>query len=212
MPCPSSNITLPIIGFGAAFAVSQVACGSVDDATTSTPDVLAMLDDSTKVVSNRDDSVSDQPSDLLFRTDAVVAAEFGITEFYLARVGVDWMLERDFSLGLQLDVGGVTRSGRSSTWLVGIAPIMRWRFLERDAWSLYADLGVGVAWTGEPVPAAGTSFNFTPQAGIGVQFDVGASCTARLGLGWYHMSNARTGSNNPGLDAVSVSAGLAWAF
>ena len=168
-------------------------------------DVLAMLDvpESTPT-----------PTDPSFETrlDAVVAIEFGVTELYLARGGIDWWLESDFSLGLQLDVGGVTLDGHDATWLVGVAPIMRWRFLECEAWSMHADLGVGVAWTGEPVPIGGTSFNFTPQAGIGADFELGSSVTGRVGLGWYHMSNARTGSNNPGLDAVSVSLGLSVSF
>ena len=87
---------------------------------------------------------------------------------------------------------------------------MRWRFLERDRWSMHADLGVGVAWTGAPVPAAGTSFNFTPQAGSRVVHL--RRWPERTWPGWYHMSNARTGSNNPGLDAVSFSVGLQLTF
>ena len=171
-------------------------------------DVLSMLE----AEAGPDTSVEADSCNMDVRADAIVAAEFGITEFYLARLGIDWNLESDFSLGVQLDVGGVGRSGYSSTWLVGIAPIMRWEFLQRDSWSMYADLGVGVAWTGEPVPAAGTSFNFTPQAGIGANFDLSGSLTGRVGLGWYHMSNARTGSNNPGLDAVSFNVGIEWRF
>ena len=89
---------------------------------------------------------------------------------------------------------------------------MRWRFLDRDHWSMHADLGVGVAWTGAAVPAAGTSFNFTPQAGVGATFAFGGGLSGRVGLGWYHMSNARTGSDNPGLDAVSFSVGLQLTF
>lgn len=171
-------------------------------------DVLTMLD----VPAPPDSTATPTDSSFETRLDAVVAVEFGVTELYLARGGIDWWLESDFSLGLQLDVGGVTLEGRDATWLVGVAPIMRWRFLERDAWSMYADLGVGVAWTGESVPIGGTSFNFTPQAGIGAEFRLGSSVSGRIGLGWYHMSNARTGSNNPGLDAVSVSLGLSLSF
>ncbi|MFZ9914920.1 MAG: acyloxyacyl hydrolase [Phycisphaerales bacterium] len=31
-------------------------------------------------------------------------------------------------------------------------------------------------------------------------------------MGWFHVSNAQTGEDNPGIDALSLSLGLGWDF
>ncbi|MFG0325765.1 MAG: acyloxyacyl hydrolase [Phycisphaerales bacterium JB037] len=89
--------------------------------------------------------------------------------------------------------------------------VTRWHFVNRDAWTVFADAGVGLLTTTDNVPAAGTSLNFTPRVGIGM--------TARLddgparfvaGLRWHHVSNARIfgEDSNPSRDAGFIYFGI----
>ena len=140
------------------------------------------------------------------------AAELGITHLAFARGGVDWFVATDFSIGLQGDLGWAATEGKDGGLLVGLAPIMRWHFLHRERWTVFAELGVGAAWTTVRIPEGGTRFNFTPQAGVGATWAMDDDWRLRIALGWYHMSNARTGNNNPGLDAVAISVGIGRSF
>lgn len=140
------------------------------------------------------------------------AAELGITEFLGVRAGVDWFAAERFSLGLQLDLANAWVGGGDSTITIGLAPIVRWHFLHGETWTVFGELGSGVAWNGSPIPANGTRFVFTPQAALGATFEIAERTRLRVALGWFHMSNARTSNSNPGLDGVSVVAGVGFSF
>ena len=140
------------------------------------------------------------------------AAELGITEFLGARAGVDWFVAERFSLGLQLDLAHAWVGGGASTVTIGLSPMVRWHFLHGESWTVFAELGSGLAWNGSPIPANGTRFVFTPQAAIGATFEIAKQTRLRVALGWFHMSNARTSNSNPGLDGVSLVAGLGFSF
>lgn len=142
----------------------------------------------------------------------VGAAEFGITHLAGLRGGVEWFVATDFSLGLQGDLGWAATEGEAGGLLAGLAPLLRWHFLNRDTWTLFAELGVGAAWTTVRIPEGGTRFNFTPQAAVGVSWDIGDDWRLRATAGWYHMSNARTSNNNPGLDAFAITFGVMRTF
>lgn len=139
-------------------------------------------------------------------------AEFGITELAFLRTGIDWFVRDGFSLGLQLDVGGIRVGGTGYTGAIGSAARLRWHFLRSDSCTVFAEVGCGVSWSGAPVPEAGTRFNFSPQAGLGATWALGAGVRLQAMVGWFHLSNARTSSSNPGLDAVSVYGGIGIGF
>lgn len=140
------------------------------------------------------------------------AAEFGITEFLGIRAGLDWYAIDRFSLGLQFDLAHAWVGGEDSTVTVGLAPIVRWHFLEGETWTVFGELGGGIAWNGSPIPPNGTRFVFTPQAALGATLSLAPQTRLRVAVGWFHMSNARTSSSNPGLDSVSLVAGLGFSF
>ena len=90
--------------------------------------------------------------------------------------------------------------------------LLRWQLLARDDWSLYADLGAGVMETNDPVPAGGSSFNFTPQLGGGISYEISDNVRLFTGMRWYHISNSRTFDFNPSQDSFYVYAGLSFPF
>ena len=90
--------------------------------------------------------------------------------------------------------------------------LLRWHILARDDWSLYVDLGAGVMETSEPVPAGGSSFNFTPQLGGGISYEISDNVRLFTGMRWHHISNSRTFDFNPAQDSFYVYAGLSFPF
>ncbi len=142
----------------------------------------------------------------------IAATEFRVTNLAFARGGIDWFVATDFSIGLQADLGWAATVGADGGMLVGVAPMLRWHLFHHERWTIFAELGVGVAWTTVPIPERGTRFNFTPQAGLGATYALGDGWRGRFSVGWYHMSNARTGSINPGLDAIAISVGIGRSF
>ena len=142
----------------------------------------------------------------------MVCAEFGITELAMIRNEVDWFVRDRFSIGLQLDVGGAWVGGGGYTGTVGGATVARWHFLHRETWTLFADVGIGLAWFGSPLPEGGTRLNFSPQAGLGATFRIDDRLRLHVSAGWYHLSNARTSNSNPGFDGLAVQVGIGIAF
>lgn len=92
---------------------------------------------------------------------------------------------------------------------------LRWHFLNRDRWSLYADAGIGLLLATDDVPQGGSSFDFMPRAGVGASFRISENGTrGYMGVRWHHVSNARiTGDDrNPDRDGVMVYGGVMFPF
>jgi len=90
--------------------------------------------------------------------------------------------------------------------------LFAWHFVMRDTWSVFVDGGVGILGTTANVPTGGSEFNFTPQAGVGVTFDIGNNNRWVVGVRWHHISNAGLYSENPGRDSVYVYTGINFPF
>lgn len=128
-----------------------------------------------------------------------------------ATVGVSWFLIRNLSFDLQLEGSYVSQPGDDAVG-GGIAMMVRWHFLDFETWTIYADVGVGCMAMSEPVPSNAADFLFTPRAGVGASFALNDRTRLMTGLRWYHMSNAETSFENPGVDTVQGYVGLSFAF
>jgi hypothetical protein len=92
---------------------------------------------------------------------------------------------------------------------------MRWHFVSRDSWTLFTDAGMGLLFSGDDAPDGGTSFNFTPRAGVGATFRIADNGTRlEVGIRWVHISNARIAGSgsNPGRDGPMIYAGVMLPF
>ena len=58
----------------------------------------------------------------------------------------------------------------------------------------------------------GSRLDFTPQAGIGCSIAMGGQTRLLVGIGWYHLSNARTTDTNFGIDALAVTTRISLPF
>jgi hypothetical protein len=151
------------------------------------------------------------------------ADDFNETSIVPASIGISWFPIRMLSFDVQAEglwfsqdvPAGV--QGDSDVLGGGAAFLLRWHFLEFGdegglRGSIYGDVGVGFVVTGEDVPPDTSQFNFTPRAGVGASFAIDDYSRVLMGVRWFHVSNAQTASNNPGIDALQVYAGLSFAF
>jgi hypothetical protein len=73
----------------------------------------------------------------------------------------------------------------------------------------FIELGGGVLFTTNDVPAGTSSVNFTPQAGIGVHLPFGVrGYHATLAFKYVHISNAGLSVPNPGVNTVQFRVGI----
>ena len=179
------------------------------EATTSRPTVrLAALQDSTDATGSAE---SIEPiADFGAKDSWRLNVQFQIGEDvktednweYIGGVGFSYFLEDNLSLDFEFNAAYFDQEVGDSEIGANFNLLLRWHFLPRDSWSLYIDGGAGMLLTTDDVPDDGSSFNFTPQAGLGASFDIGNNNRLMVGARWHHISNANLYDENPGRDSI----------
>lgn len=90
--------------------------------------------------------------------------------------------------------------------------LFQWHFVNRRDWSLFLEGGAGVLVSTGDVPANGSSFNFTPQLGVGATFALSRDVRLLGGVRWHHVSNANLFDDNPGRDSIMGYVGVELPF
>jgi hypothetical protein len=124
-----------------------------------------------------------------------------------ARIGASWFFARNVELALYGTGGYVWQPGEDAG-TYGLDLEIRWHFLARDEWSLFASVGGGVMGSTSPVPDGGSPFNFTPSVGGGATLEVAENTRLYVSARWYHVSNGGTYANNPGRNGLGLWIGL----
>ena len=111
-------------------------------------------------------------------------------------------------------IEGVPLYGQYSpqnTYGFGITPLLwRWNFEPSGRLAPYSELGGGLLWTRDPVPARTTTSNFTAHAGAGVRIFIRPQEAIVLGYRFHHISNGNRLERNPGVNAHVLQFG--WSF
>jgi len=126
-------------------------------------------------------------------------------------LGLSGFIEDGLALRVELN-GAQIRQLQGSEQGVNVALLFEWHFLRHESWSLFLDAGAGVLFTTDDVPAGGSKFNFTPQAGFGLTAELTEDVRLVAGVKWHHISNANVFDDNPGRDHVMVYTGLSLPF
>jgi hypothetical protein len=121
--------------------------------------------------------------------------------FILSGAGLSKFLFDGHSINLELNTIYFSQPDDDALGL-NLALLMRWHFLRQTNWSVFVDGGAGVMGTTSDVPSKGASFNFTPQAGAGINIKLKKQQRLMLGLRWHHISHADLFGANPGRDSI----------
>ena len=94
----------------------------------------------------------------------------------------------------------------------GTLPLaFRWQTSPDRRLGLITDIDGGGVWFSHRVPVRdGTYFNFAARGGVDALYRVSNGLWLSAGYRHLHLSNAGTGTVNPGLDAPLIAFGLAW--
>lgn len=105
-----------------------------------------------------------------------------------------------------------SRAGKDvGTWGAGLAAGLRWHFVDRRDFSLFADWSMGFVVMADPFPPPGTRFNGTPNFGFGTSVRVKEATCVVAGVRQLHISNGRgMVARNPSYDGFGGYVGLAW--
>jgi len=125
------------------------------------------------------------------------------------RINRDW----HFPNHLEFRLGGMTQTTRTT---VGVGPGLRWNFLEREHWRLFADSGVDFLASGSPafvVPWPGMGFNFFPHAAAGASLRLHEAYWIEGSFGWAHVTPGfGWGNQLPSWSGQGASLGLRHTF
>ena len=164
------------------------------------PAMIAFLDDSASAGLRR-------ANDRELSTHVLGASDFNGTTMVVAGAGVDWFVADGLSVGLFGEGLHINQAGDNALGL-GAGFMLRWHFIESQTVSMFTEFGVGYVLFDSPVPVDGVTGDFTPRAAIGADFSLDARTTLGVQAGWLHLSNAQTGENNPGVDALAIGLAL----
>jgi len=128
-------------------------------------------------------------------------------------LGATWeyFIVDGFAFAPELKLWGFFQDG-GDAFGASLDLLFAWHFIREDTWSLFVDGGVGMLGSTKNVPIDGSEFNFTPQVGGGVTFDIGDNNRWVVGFRWHHISNAGLYSDNPGRDSVYIYTGINFPF
>ena len=129
-------------------------------------------------------------------------------------VSLWWAFTRRATLVVEFHATRVFQDTVRHAFVTGLVPVVRVRALDRGAWQLFGEIGVGPSWSDATVPAGGTRFNYVGLAGLGASHPVARRVDMTAGFRWLHLSNnGREGhDHNPDIQALGGYAAVTVAF
>ena len=95
---------------------------------------------------------------------------------------------------------------------IGLTGLLRYNFARESAWVPFVQGGIGLWHSNIDYPNFPNDLNFSPQAGVGLQYFICTCMSFHVEYRIQHFSNASTRSDNPGLDFNNVLAGISWYY
>lgn len=103
---------------------------------------------------------------------------------------------------LQLTLEGALLTNRrpDTGYAAGGTALLHYEFLRRGSLVPYVEFGVGFVFVNFDLDRQHDGFNFTPQAGVGIELPVTEETSVTAGWRFHHISNAGLRRPNTGLD------------
>jgi hypothetical protein len=138
--------------------------------------------------------------------DAGTSGDLGI-----ANLGAHWFVADGLSFGAFVEAIYASQDP-DDAFGGGAGLLARWYFLREERFTLFFEGGCGFVVFDNETPPGGTNFNLTPRLGGGATLRLSDTAQLVARVGWFHISNAQTGDENPGYDSIAIGAGVSFAF
>jgi opacity protein-like surface antigen len=92
-------------------------------------------------------------------------------------------------------------------FVAGLTLMFRQHLTSNRRLAPYVEFGVGANLTDLDVREIGGRFQFSLQGGVGIRKAIGKNSDLKVGVRWYHLSNAGTDSPNTGLNNYLITVG-----
>jgi opacity protein-like surface antigen len=86
-------------------------------------------------------------------------------------------------------------------YAVGITPLLVYEFTGSSRLVPFFEAGVGVLYTDLDPEDFGSRFNFTPQAGVGLAYEIANQTFLKFSYRYHHISNAGLDEDNSSIDS-----------
>lgn len=95
---------------------------------------------------------------------------------------------------------------------IGIAGLVRYNFLSGSRWVPFAEAGIGMWHSNVDMGSFPNDYNFSPQAGVGIQYFLQKSMSIKAEYRVQHFSNASLKESNPGLNFQNFLFGVSYYY
>jgi hypothetical protein len=103
-----------------------------------------------------------------------------------------------------------SRQDSEDRYALGITPLFLYNFQVVHKVILFLELGAGILYTDLDPEHFGSHFNFTPQGGIGLRYEVAPGRFLKLSYLFHHISNGGLSDDNRGINSHFICLGLSF--
>jgi hypothetical protein len=90
--------------------------------------------------------------------------------------------------------------------------VLKWNFTPRKGIAPYLEMAGGALFTMTEVPPGTSAVNFTSQGGPGIRILLHRGHAITFAVKFFHLSNARLGPTNPGVNGLHLTIGHQWSW
>lgn len=138
--------------------------------------------------------------------DAGESGDLGI-----ANLGAHWFVADGLSFGAFAEAIYASQDP-DDAFGGGAGLLARWHFVREEGYTLFFEGGCGFVVFDNETPPGGSHFNFTPRLGGGATIRLSDTAQLVARVGWFHISNAQTGDDNPAYDSIAIGGGVSFEF
>jgi opacity protein-like surface antigen len=102
------------------------------------------------------------------------------------------------------------RQESKDRYAVGLTPLLAYNFKEVGKIVPFLEGGAGILYTDLDPERFGSEFNFTPQVGGGIRYELGPGRFLKLSYRYHHISNAGLDADNRAIDSNFFLIGLSF--
>ena len=133
------------------------------------------------------------------------------TGLWTTGVRIGKQLNRSLEYDVEVVPAFMVFQDSTAVYGINLTPaLVKWNIRTKGKIVPYLEWGAGLLFTASDVPDGTSSFNFTPQAGVGLQIFSREKRAVRIGFRYMHISNGGLNRPNPGINTLQLMVGYEW--